>query len=416
MRGQAAPSHLAAVYFQTADRHEFQFVPYRGTGPALQDLIAGQIDLMFDQASNSLPQVRGGSSRPLRVTAKTRLASAPEIPTMDEAGCRDFMLGLVRHLGAEGHAARTSIAKLNAAVVAGARRSRRAQAAHRPRARTSRRASSRRRRRSRASRRPRSRSGGRSSRPPASRRSSARKPLCANCLRLTRRRRSHRPGRFARTVDDRLSKPADQVGRRLRARRRHRYARPPFNGRARSGTRASDLCREHRRSERLYRLAECRGLHAGWLHAAHGGERIAIWSGFKDITPTFDPVRELDAVASVAHSPLALCVADAVPVNSVKELIAYSHSSGKTLNYASAGTGSVAQLVWEVVKDGAKIDALSVPYRGGGPAMAAIIAGQVDIIMASSQVAKPLIEDRRIKALAVTGKKNAPRRCRTFRH
>jgi len=114
---------------------------------------------------------------------------------------------------------------------------------------------------------------------------------------------------------------------------------------------------------------------------------IAIRSGFKDMTPTFDPVRELDAVASVAHSPLALCVADAVPVNSVKELIAYSHSSGKTLNYASAGTGSV---------------------RGGGPAMAAIIAGQVDIIMASSQVAKPLIEDKRIKALAVTGKERSP--------
>jgi tripartite-type tricarboxylate transporter receptor subunit TctC len=134
---------------------------------------------------------------------------------------------------------------------------------------------------------------------------------------------------------------------------------------------------------------------------------VAIRPGFKDMTPTFDPVTELDAVASVAHSPLALCVADAVPVNSVKELIAYSHS-GKALNYASAGTGSVAQLVWEVVKEGAKIDALSVPYRGGGPAMAAIIAGQVDVIMASSQVAKPLVEDKRIKALAVTGKERSP--------
>lgn len=134
---------------------------------------------------------------------------------------------------------------------------------------------------------------------------------------------------------------------------------------------------------------------------------VAIRPGFKDMTPTFDPVTELDAVASVAHSPLALCVADAVPVNSVKELIAYSHS-GKALNYASAGTGSVAQLVWEVVKEGAKIDALNVPYRGGGPAMAAVIAGQVDIIMASSQVAKPLVEDKRIKALAVTGKERSP--------
>src|SRR5215510_1957538 len=135
---------------------------------------------------------------------------------------------------------------------------------------------------------------------------------------------------------------------------------------------------------------------------------IAIRSGFKDMTPTFDPVRELDTIASVAHSPLALCVAAAIPVNSVKELIAYSHSSGKTLNYASAGTGSVAQLVWEVVKDGAKIDALSIPYRGGGPAMAAIIAGEVDIIMASSQVAKPLVDDKRIKALAVSGKERSP--------
>jgi tripartite-type tricarboxylate transporter receptor subunit TctC len=134
---------------------------------------------------------------------------------------------------------------------------------------------------------------------------------------------------------------------------------------------------------------------------------VAIRPGFKDMTPTFDPVTDLDAVASVAHSPLVLCIADAVPVNSVKELIAYSHS-GKALNYASAGTGSVAQLVWEVVKEGAKIDALSVPYRGGGPAMAAIIAGQVDVIMASSQVAKPLVEDKRIKALAVTGMERSP--------
>jgi tripartite-type tricarboxylate transporter receptor subunit TctC len=133
---------------------------------------------------------------------------------------------------------------------------------------------------------------------------------------------------------------------------------------------------------------------------------IAIRPGFKDMTPAFDPVTQLEAVASVAHSPLALCVADAVPATDVKELIALS-SAGK-LTFASAGTGSVAQLVWEVVKDGAKIDALSVPYRGGGPAMAAIIAGQVDIIMASSQVAQPLVEGKRIKALAVTGKERSP--------
>lgn len=135
---------------------------------------------------------------------------------------------------------------------------------------------------------------------------------------------------------------------------------------------------------------------------------VAIRPGFKDMTPVFDPVTQFDAVAALAHSPLALCVAGNVPANNLKELVALSKSTQKKLNYASAGTSSVATLVWEVVKDGAKIEAINVPYRGGGPAMAAIIAGQVDMIMASSQVAKPLVEEKRIKALAVTGKQRSP--------
>jgi len=92
----------------------------------------------------------------------------------------------------------------------------------------------------------------------------------------------------------------------------------------------------------------------------------------------------------------------------VQELIALSHSSTKKLNYASAGTSSVATLVWEVVKDGAKMEAVSVPYRGGGPAMADLIAGQVDIIMASTQVAKAMVESQKIRAFAVTGKERSP--------
>jgi tripartite-type tricarboxylate transporter receptor subunit TctC len=101
-------------------------------------------------------------------------------------------------------------------------------------------------------------------------------------------------------------------------------------------------------------------------------------------------------------------VANAVPANNIKELIAYAQSSAKKLNYASSGLNSVAQLVWEVVKDGAKIDAVTVPYRGGGPAMADLVAGQVDLIMASSQVAKPFIDGKKIRALAVTGTQRSP--------
>jgi tripartite-type tricarboxylate transporter receptor subunit TctC len=135
---------------------------------------------------------------------------------------------------------------------------------------------------------------------------------------------------------------------------------------------------------------------------------IAIRPGFKDMTPTFDPLTQLEPVAAVAHSPLALVVAEKVPANTVAELIALSRKTEKKLDYASAGNGSVAQLVWEVVKDGAKIDAVDVPYRGGGPAMAAIISNQVDLIMASTQVAQPQVESKRLKALAVTGKTRSP--------
>lgn len=135
---------------------------------------------------------------------------------------------------------------------------------------------------------------------------------------------------------------------------------------------------------------------------------LAVRPAFKDQTPPFDPITELDAVALLAHSPLTLALAKTVPADDVKQLSALSHRSEKKLNFASAGVGSVAQLVWEVVRDGANIDAVDVPYRGGGPAMADLIAGHVDLIMASTQVAKPLVDKQMIKALAVTGKERSP--------
>lgn len=135
---------------------------------------------------------------------------------------------------------------------------------------------------------------------------------------------------------------------------------------------------------------------------------LVIRPGFKDIKPAFDPSTEFEPIAFVATSPLAICVANAVPANNMKELVALSHSSAKKLTFASAGVTSVSQLVWEAVRDGAKLDVIDVPYRGGGPAMADLIAGHVDITVPSSQVAKPLVEGKRIKCLAVTGKTRSP--------
>jgi tripartite-type tricarboxylate transporter receptor subunit TctC len=135
---------------------------------------------------------------------------------------------------------------------------------------------------------------------------------------------------------------------------------------------------------------------------------IVMRPGFKEIKPTFDPNAELEPVAFIATSPLAVCVSNSVPANTMKELVDLSHKPGaKKLTNASAGVTSVSQLSFEVIRDATKLDVLDVPYRGGGPAMADLIAGHVDINVASSQVAKPLTEGKQIKCLAVTSAKRS---------
>ena len=84
--GMGSGSHLGARAFFAATGASYQLVPYRGTGPAMQDLVGNQIQVMVDQSSNSLPQVRAGKIRAYGITAKERSAAAPEIPTAAEAG------------------------------------------------------------------------------------------------------------------------------------------------------------------------------------------------------------------------------------------------------------------------------------------------------------------------------------------
>ncbi len=116
--GVGSGSHMGGVYFQSATKTSFQYVPYRGTGPAMQDLIAGHINFMVDQASNSLPQVRGGKIRALAVTAKARLAAAPDIPTVDEVGLPGLYISVWYGIWAPRGTPGAVVDKLNAAVVA----------------------------------------------------------------------------------------------------------------------------------------------------------------------------------------------------------------------------------------------------------------------------------------------------------
>jgi tripartite-type tricarboxylate transporter receptor subunit TctC len=115
--GPGSGTHVSGVYFQNAIGAKLQFIPYKGTGPAMQDLIGGRIDLIVDQMSNSMPQVRGGKIRAYAITAKTRSPAAPDIPTVDEAGLAGFHMsiwyGTWVPRGTPGEAA----ARLNGAVV-----------------------------------------------------------------------------------------------------------------------------------------------------------------------------------------------------------------------------------------------------------------------------------------------------------
>ena len=115
--GAGSAAHVAGAYFQKETGTHFQFVPYRGAAPAMQDLLGGQVDLMFDQAANALPHVRGGKIRAYAVTAETRLATAPEIPTVDEAGLPGFYIAVWHGLWSPKGTPREVVAKLNAAVV-----------------------------------------------------------------------------------------------------------------------------------------------------------------------------------------------------------------------------------------------------------------------------------------------------------
>jgi tripartite-type tricarboxylate transporter receptor subunit TctC len=115
--GPGSPQHVSGVFFQNATGTRFQFVPYRGAAPAMQDLLAGQIDMIIDDPTNSLPQVRAGKIKAFAVTARSRLAAAPDIPTVDEAGLPGFYFSRWHALWAPRGTPKDVIAKLNTAVV-----------------------------------------------------------------------------------------------------------------------------------------------------------------------------------------------------------------------------------------------------------------------------------------------------------
>ena len=115
--GVGAATHLGGILFENLTDTRVQFVPFRGAGPSMQALVAGQIDLVFDQLSNSLPQLQAGTIKSYAVMAETRAIAAPDIPTVDEAGLTKLYLPVWNGMWAPKGTPKDVISKLNKAVV-----------------------------------------------------------------------------------------------------------------------------------------------------------------------------------------------------------------------------------------------------------------------------------------------------------
>src|SRR5437660_609459 len=116
----------------------------------------------------------------------------------------------------------------------------------------------------------------------------------------------------------------------------------------------------------------------------------------------YDPVKDFAPVALVAIQPNILVVNPGVPVSSVKELIALAKAKPGALNYASSGSGAAAHLAGELFKAMTGVQMVHVPYKGAQPALTDVIAGQTQLMFATSASVIPYVKAGRLRALAVT--------------
>ena len=134
---------------------------------------------------------------------------------------------------------------------------------------------------------------------------------------------------------------------------------------------------------------------------------VAISPNFYKSLP-FDPVASFTPVSRVAIVPLLVVVHPSLPVKSIRELIAHAKSKPGVLNYASVGTGSPQHLSGELFKSTAGVNLVHVPYKGGGPATAAILSGESHLFFAGMPPALPHARAGRLRALAVSTAKRSP--------
>ncbi len=115
--GVGSSPHIAGIFFEKQTGTHLRFVPYRGVGPATQDMLASRVDLMIDLVANALPQLRAGNVKAFAVMSRNRLAVAPDLPTVDEAGVPGLYVASWQAIWAPKGTPAAVVARLNAAVV-----------------------------------------------------------------------------------------------------------------------------------------------------------------------------------------------------------------------------------------------------------------------------------------------------------
>ncbi len=116
--GVGAASHLCGMLLMSEIGVQMNTIPYKGTGPAMTDILGGQVDLMCDQTTNTTSHIKGGKVKAYGVTTKTRVKNLPELPTLDEAGLKGFDLAVWHGLYAPKGTPKDVVAKLTAALQA----------------------------------------------------------------------------------------------------------------------------------------------------------------------------------------------------------------------------------------------------------------------------------------------------------
>jgi tripartite-type tricarboxylate transporter receptor subunit TctC len=117
----------------------------------------------------------------------------------------------------------------------------------------------------------------------------------------------------------------------------------------------------------------------------------------------YDPYKDLAPVAKLADYPMALIANPAVPAGNMKELIALAKAKPGSLSYGSAGVGASGHLAGELLSSAEGINIVHVPYKGGAPALADLVAGRIQVMFLSISLSAPQAKQGRIKVLALTG-------------